>query len=125
MPALYKKSDNRYGHDIDMSKCRAQTYNSVSRNFSQCARGVAIERDGIGYCRQHDPEAEKARSAARLEREQAEARRRARQWQRPRDYRDALREIAEETKKQQLPITSRVHTIAIEALAKWNDLATE
>jgi hypothetical protein len=32
-----------------------------------CSRKAAVERDGKGYCRQHDPEAVKAREAERNE----------------------------------------------------------
>jgi hypothetical protein len=95
MPNLYvpHKRFGEYSSPIDAQRCRAETYNNISRNFSQCARKSAIERDGIGYCRQHDPEAEKARASARTERERAAASASARQWKRPQEYRDALREM--------------------------------
>jgi hypothetical protein len=95
MTSLYTpKTDPTWNPPIDYTRCRAQTYDNISRNFSQCARKKAVERDGVGYCKQHDPEAEKARADARRQREEAEVRARECRWKRPIEYRDALREIA-------------------------------
>jgi hypothetical protein len=118
MPSLYTPETGpswKRKPAIDFARCRAQTYDNVSRNFSQCSRKKVIERDGVGYCKQHDPEAEKARDAVRREREMAEARTRERQWKRPLEYRDALREIANGH--------NDPRTVAREALEQWGDLA--
>lgn len=98
---------------IDMARCRVQTYESVSRNFSQCARKKVVEVDGIGYCKQHSPEAQEARARQRREREAEEQRRSDYRYRRPADYKDALREIAAGH--------NDPRALASEALAKWGD----
>jgi hypothetical protein len=102
------------GGKIDLTRCRAQTYESVSRNFSQCSRKKVVEVDGFGYCKQHSPEAEAKRNEARREREAADRRRSDYQYKRPLEYRDALRLIADGH--------NDPRAVAAEALAKWGDL---
>lgn len=116
MSTLYVPSKRRGmpGPAIDPARCRVQTYEAVSRNFGQCSRKKALEVDGIGYCKQHSPEAEAARSAERRAREEADQRRRDRQWKRPEEYRAALLQIAGGH--------NDPRSLAIEALSKWNDL---
>lgn len=99
---------------VDMARCRAQVYEPVSRNFGQCARKKAVEVDGVGYCNQHSPSAQKRRNEARLEREAAEQRQRDRRFKRPIDYRDALREIAAGH--------NDPRSVARDALERWGDL---
>lgn len=68
----------------DMTLCRASIFNGWSSH--QCSRKKAVERDGIGYCKQHDPIAVQEKRDAR------DAERRA-YWraQEARDAREAHR----------------------------------
>jgi hypothetical protein len=98
---------------IDPERCRAEVYESVSRNFSQCARKRAVEEEGVGYCRQHSPAAERARAEASRARYEAERRLRERWSLRPAEYRDALRQIAAGH--------NDPRALAAAALEKWDD----
>lgn len=47
--------------------CSTRVYSSARWDFNGhlCSRNGVVERDGEWYCRQHDPEAEKAREEKR------------------------------------------------------------
>ncbi len=119
---LFKKSDSRYGHEVDMERCRVKVWPDHSFSASQCGRKKVVEVEGIGYCRQHSPDAVKARKDQQAAKWAEEQRRSDYRLKRPTEYRDTLRSIAEVTQRQQLPITAQIHALATEALAKWNDL---
>jgi hypothetical protein len=49
-------------------------------NSWQCTRNAVVERDGKGYCKQHDPVAEKARFEARRTKWEEESKRESAVW---------------------------------------------
>jgi hypothetical protein len=79
---------------VDMERCREEVYLREGwGRFAQCARKKAVEVGGIGYCKQHSPEAlekRKEQSRARMARdlEQIE-----RQHRRPYEYMETLQQI--------------------------------
>lgn len=80
MTFVYRQH-TRFEPSVCEDRCRASVYDNGIRRSYQCQRKPAVIRcvDGkeIGFCKQHDPEAVKARHTARAkewERERAEAR---------------------------------------------------
>lgn len=51
----------------EATRCSARVYDQLSRRFGGCSRKAKVERDSKPFCGQHDPEAQKAKSAARME----------------------------------------------------------
>lgn len=100
---------------IDPARCRVQTYDDISRYFNQCARKKVIEHDGIGYCKQHSPAESAKRAAASKDKHDRQSAILRRTYDRPHDYRGALREIAAGH--------NDPRTLAKAVLEKWNDAA--
>ena len=80
MTFVYRPRD-RFESSVREGQCRASVYDRTIRRSYQCQKKPAVIRcvDGqdVGFCKQHDPEAVKARHTARAkewERERAEAR---------------------------------------------------
>lgn len=109
-----KSSWRGAGPKVDFERCRVECYNSVSRDFYQCARKKAVEVDGIGYCTQHSPQKAAERKAAVFARDEERRRKAERQWTRPAEYREALRAIANGH--------NDPRQIARDTLAKWSDI---
>lgn len=98
---------------IDTERCRVETYEGISRNFTQCARRKTVEVDGIGYCKQHSPGEVAKRRQAQQDKYEAERQISERRYVRPNEYRDALREIAAGH--------NDPRALAEAVLAKWGD----
>jgi hypothetical protein len=108
---------------VDMSRCRAMVNRGDYRMsaFGQCYSKPKVVREisgkTYGFCGLHDPEAVAAREAVRdAERRAEEAKRDSadrRRWDRPTEYRDALRQIATGH--------NDARQIAAEVLDKWGD----
>lgn len=83
---------------VNMEKCRAAVHDDCGVGFHQCGRKGIIERDGMLWCKTHDPEAVAARRAkqeARWAKEQAEWKRNwAIERLRAKSY-EAIKQIAE------------------------------
>ncbi len=47
------------------TKCSEMVTDFTGFHRTRCSRTAKVDRDGKGYCRQHDPEAQKARDAKR------------------------------------------------------------
>ena len=54
----------------DEDRCSATVWSNYHDN--RCSRKAVVQRDGKGYCRQHDPDAVTARCAASKERYRAQ-----------------------------------------------------
>lgn len=96
--SIYEPRPNgfqRMSPAVDLSRCRAQVYEQVSRNFSQCARRASVQEEGLGFCKQHAPSAERARMAASAERDRRQREARTRPFQMLTAYGEALRAIAD------------------------------
>jgi hypothetical protein len=93
------------------SKGRWATYTQCSRapKFDAVIDGVAVK-----VCAIHRPEKAAEREAAARAREDERARKWARQYSRPAEYRDALQEIAAGH--------NDARALAQEVLGKWGDL---
>jgi hypothetical protein len=52
--------------------CSAKVMRQLSWHQSPCSRPAAVERDGVWWCKQHDPEAKKRRDEARQARYDAQ-----------------------------------------------------
>ena len=51
----------------DAERCTARVPDTMGFRYKRCSRRGVVKRDGQLYCKQHDPEAAKARPAARRE----------------------------------------------------------
>ena len=74
MVKVYKpiKWQAELGYRVSATRCAASVHNETGVGFHQCERRGKIERDGNLWCKQHDPEAEKARRQKWNEKYEAE-----------------------------------------------------
>lgn len=69
MASVYEPDGDRYRAPVDKRRCRASVWDRAGFRSHQCARKVKLEVGGLGWCRQHSPEAIATRDAKRNERD--------------------------------------------------------
>lgn len=72
MAHIYKPLDweARLGYRVDKTRCRAAVHEAGRRvGFHQCNRNPKVTVDGLGFCNQHSPEAEKVRKSREEEKD--------------------------------------------------------
>ena len=50
---------------LDPNRCQEGVHNDFGVDFHQCVRRAIVKRNGMAYCKQHDPVAVRARAVAR------------------------------------------------------------
>ncbi len=76
-----------------MTNCSVEVSIDQGFRFRRCLRAGVVERDGKLFCRQHDPEAVKARLAVRDAKWEAKNRQRAAAWTREHDCAAACADV--------------------------------
>lgn len=93
-PAAYGQwAGNPKGHKPDYTRCCEEVYGNQTRMFSQCGRKRGYGPDKA-YCKQHDPEAVKARQASQERKYYDEMNKKQSQWHGPK-FLAVLRKIAD------------------------------
>ena len=93
MQSLYKPHD-RFSAPVQMGRCQASVpVGGRSARFHQCCRKGVIDRDGVLYCKQHDPVAVQEREREADERYRKEQAARTTYFHRQRMGQEALRAL--------------------------------
>ena len=88
MTFLYK---SRWGNNPDMTKCRAHVSTNGSFYGHQCTNKGIIDRDGVLFCRTHDPVAVEEKRAKRNEKWEAQWKEKNERWAAEEKQRDLLK----------------------------------
>ena len=94
---------------LDPNRCQEGVHNDFGVDFHQCVRRAIVKRNGMAYCKQHDPVAVRARAVARAAKCDAETDKR----------------IAVETERQRKLDSQPALLAACEELWAWGQASCE